>query len=109
MGEYFFAKKTNINGFCDKMAIYGLFAGLPLTESLCLSIRGRSSYWEAGSVTGSLALYQVGWASQREGRVLAGRQGSYTEVGPLNGGQGLSLGGRASHWEAGPLTGSLAL
>ena len=91
------------------MAIYGLFAGLPLTESLCLSMGGRSSYWEAGPVTGSLALYQVGWASQREGRVLAGRHGFYTEVGPLNGRQGLSQGGRAAHREAGPLIGSLGL
>ena len=36
---------------------------------------------------------------------LTERPGSYREVGPLNRRQCLSLGGRASHREPGPITG----
>ena len=78
-----------MNVICNKMALYDLFANLPLTGRLGLSQEVLAS--------------NKSWSSRMEARLLTGRPGSYRGAGPLTVRLGLSKGGWDSHREVGAL------
>ena len=66
MCDYFFATKNTVNGFCDKIASYELFANLLFIRMPGLLKGGRTPHRNDGTLTGSPGLLHGGWASHRK-------------------------------------------
>ena len=83
--------------------------GRPFKGMVGLSQGDRTSYREAGPLTGRPVSSQGGRASHRKPGLSQGWLASHREAMPLTGRLGHSQGGQASHRVAWPLTGRLGL